>query len=89
MPIYGMQSYGAHLRYVWYPLTGSMVPIYGMHSAGVKFEREKTALGDTQSRTCEVRGGITDEANRSLVITEPWEHIFPPDIFQVLLRALC
>ena len=89
VPIYGMQSYGAHLRYVWCPLTGSMVPIYGMHSAGVKFEREKTALEDTQSRTCEVRGGITDEANRSLVITEPWEHIFPPDIFQVLLRALC
>jgi hypothetical protein len=48
------------------PLTGSMVPIYGMYGAGVKVEREKTALGDTQSRTCEVRGGITDEANRLL-----------------------
>ena len=59
VPVYGKQSYGAHLRYV-------MVPIYGMYSAGVKVEREKTALGDTQSRTCEVRGGITDEANRLL-----------------------
>ena len=96
MPVYG--KYGARLRYVWCPLTGSMVPIYGklwcpftvsnrmvpvygklwclltgsmvpiygMYSAGVKFEPEKTALGDTQSRTCEVRGGITDEANRLL-----------------------
>ena len=43
-----------------------MVPIHGMYDARVKFEREKTALEDTQSRTCEVRGGITDEANRLL-----------------------
>jgi hypothetical protein len=66
-----------------------MVPIHGMYDARVKFEREKTALEDTQSRTCEVRGGITDEATGCSVITEPWEYIFPPDIFQVLLRALC
>ena len=36
-------------RKLWCPFTVSnrMVPIYGMYSAGVKVEREKTALGAT------------------------------------------
>ena len=54
VPVYGM--YGAHLRYVmvpiygklWCPFTVCMVPVYGMLVAGAKFEREKTALRDSQ-----------------------------------------
>jgi len=63
VPVYGMYGahlryvivwcpftvcYGAHLRYVWCPFTVCMVPVYGMLVAGAKFEREKTALRDSQ-----------------------------------------
>jgi hypothetical protein len=39
VPIYGK---------LWCPFTVCMVPVYGMLVAGAKFEREKTALRDSQ-----------------------------------------
>src|SRR5262245_35129068 len=40
-----------------------------------------------KSRTREVRGGIADEVNRLSSHCSAWEHIFPPHIFQVLLKV--
>jgi hypothetical protein len=40
------------------------------------------------SRTSKVRGGIIDKVHKLLGHAEPWEYIFPPQLFQVLLTGV-